>query len=50
MPENHSPTCWLEGRFVNVSGARISVFDHGLLCGDGVFEGMCFYWRRPFIW
>lgn len=41
-------TCWLNGRLVPPNEARISVFDHGLLYGDGVFEGIRFYRRRPF--
>ncbi|TCJ14962.1 branched-chain-amino-acid transaminase [Parasulfuritortus cantonensis] len=40
--------CWLNGRLVPTGEARISVFDHGLLYGDGVFEGIRFYNRRPF--
>ncbi|NTV94709.1 MAG: branched-chain-amino-acid transaminase [Thiobacillus sp.] len=40
--------CWLDGRLVPPAEARISVFDHGLLYGDGVFEGIRFYRRRPF--
>jgi branched-chain amino acid aminotransferase len=31
---------WLNGQFVPKSDARVSVFDHGLLYGDGVFEGI----------
>lgn len=34
---------WLNGRLVPVSEARIGVFDHGLLYGDGVFEGIRSY-------
>ena len=34
---------WMDGRLVPVSEARISVFDHGLLYGDGVFEGIRIY-------
>lgn len=40
--------CWLNGRLVSPEQAQISVFDHGLLYGDGVFEGIRFYRRRPF--
>ncbi|MDA8093993.1 MAG: branched-chain-amino-acid transaminase [Betaproteobacteria bacterium] len=40
--------CWLNGRLVSPGEARVSVFDHGLLYGDGVFEGIRFYRRRPF--
>lgn len=34
---------WMDGRIVPVSEARVSVFDHGLLYGDGVFEGIRIY-------
>jgi len=40
--------CWLNGNLVSPNEARISVFDHGLLYGDGVFEGIRFYRRVPF--
>ena len=39
---------WLDGRVVPVAEARISVFDHGLLYGDGVFEGIRSYNGRIF--
>lgn len=39
---------WLDGRIVNASEAKISVFDHGLLYGDGVFEGIRVINRRLF--
>jgi len=31
---------WIEGRIVDAEDARLSVLDHGLLYGDGVFEGL----------
>jgi branched-chain amino acid aminotransferase len=34
---------WLNGNIVPEQQACISVFDHGLLYGDGVFEGIRFY-------
>jgi len=34
---------YLDGRFVDQADAKISVFDHGLLYGDGVFEGIRLY-------
>jgi branched-chain amino acid aminotransferase len=40
--------CWMNGAIVPASEARVSVFDHGLLYGDGVFEGIRFYHGRPF--
>ncbi len=34
---------WLDGRLVDREEAKVSVFDHGLLYGDGVFEGIRVY-------
>lgn len=34
---------YLEGKFVQKEKAVVSVFDHGLLYGDGVFEGIRVY-------
>ena len=39
---------WLDGNLVDEDAAKISVFDHGLLYGDGVFEGIRFYNGRIF--
>jgi branched-chain amino acid aminotransferase len=39
---------WLDGRLVPREQAMVSVFDHGLLYGDGVFEGIRVYNRRIF--
>ncbi len=39
---------WLNGRLVAAADAAISVFDHGLLYGDGVFEGLRTYGGRVF--
>ena len=39
---------YLNGRFVPEKEAVISVFDHGLLYGDGVFEGIRAYHNRVF--
>lgn len=36
---------YLDGAFVEKDDAKISVFDHGLLYGDGVFEGIRLYRR-----
>lgn len=38
----------LDGKLVPESEAKISVFDHGLLYGDGVFEGIRIYNGRVF--
>jgi branched-chain amino acid aminotransferase len=39
---------YIDGNFYEQSEAKISVFDHGLLYGDGVFEGIRFYNDRVF--
>ena len=31
---------WLDGKLVPKEDAKLSVYDHGTLYGDGVFEGM----------
>ena len=41
--------CWLNGKIVPNEAAVVSVFDHGLLYGDGVFEGIRFYNQQPFL-
>jgi branched-chain amino acid aminotransferase len=38
----------IDGEFFDEANAKISVFDHGLLYGDGVFEGIRFYSDRVF--
>ena len=43
------PQCWMDGEIMLAAEARISVFDHGLLYGDGVFEGLRFYYGRVFM-
>ena len=40
--------CWIDGSIVNEEQATVSVFDHGLLYGDGVFEGIRFYNHQAF--
>lgn len=39
---------WLNGRLVPTAEAKIGVFSHGLLYGDGVFEGIRVYNGRIF--
>lgn len=39
---------YIDGQFYPESDAKISVFDHGLLYGDGIFEGIRFYNGRVF--
>jgi branched-chain amino acid aminotransferase len=40
---------YLDGQFVDEPDAKVSVFDHGLLYGDGIFEGIRFYNGRVFL-
>lgn len=39
---------YLDGHFVPKEDAKISVYDHGLLYGDGIFEGLRVYNGRIF--
>lgn len=39
---------YIDGQFFDEADAKISVFDHGLLYGDGVFEGIRMYHNRIF--
>jgi branched-chain amino acid aminotransferase len=43
-----SSQIYIDGTFYAREDAKISVFDHGLLYGDGVFEGIRFYKGRVF--
>src|SRR5688572_5189486 len=39
---------YVDGKYYDEKNARISVFDHGLLYGDGIFEGIRAYNGRVF--
>jgi branched-chain amino acid aminotransferase len=39
---------YIDGKFYSETNAKVSVFDHGLLYGDGIFEGIRFYNGRVF--
>jgi len=39
---------WLNGKLVDKSNAKLTVFDHGTLYGDGVFEGIRAYGSKVF--
>ena len=39
---------WLDGAYYDKNDAKVSVFDHGLLYGDGVFEGIRAYNGKVF--
>jgi branched-chain amino acid aminotransferase len=43
-----TPTIWLDGKWYDRDTATVSVYDHGLLYGDGVFEGIRIYGGRVF--
>jgi len=43
-----SAKVWLNGALVHSDQAKVSIFDHGLLYGDGVFEGIRCYSGRVF--
>ncbi|MFM9958935.1 MAG: branched-chain-amino-acid transaminase [Phycisphaerales bacterium] len=42
------PYIWIDGKLLPKSQATVSVFDHGLLYGDGCFEGIRIYKGRIF--
>lgn len=39
---------WIDGNYYSQDDAKISVFDHGLLYGDGLFEGIRIYNGKVF--
>lgn len=39
---------YIDGKYYDRKNARVSVFDHGLLYGDGVFEGIRIYHGKVF--
>ena len=43
-----SATIWIDGEWHSRESATVSVFDHGLLYGDGVFEGIRVYSGKVF--
>ena len=52
MPQDYTPNpnlkIWMDGKLMPTADARVSVFSHGLLYGDGVFEGIRVYHGRIF--
>ncbi len=40
MSASDEPLAWVEGAIVPARDARVPILDHGLLFGDGVFEGI----------
>jgi branched-chain amino acid aminotransferase len=44
------PIAWVDGTWhADAATASVSVLDHGLLYGDGIFEGIRFYAGTPFL-
>ena len=48
MPEKTSLKVYIDGKLYDKEDAKISVYDHGLLYGDGVFEGIRSYHGKVF--
>src|SRR2546430_8687285 len=47
-PAAKTSQIYVDGKFYAEGEAKVSVFDHGLLYGDGIFEGIRFYNGRIF--
>lgn len=45
---NQNAIIYLDGAYLPLSEAKVSVLDHGLLYGDGIFEGIRVYNKRVF--
>jgi len=43
-----TPKIYINGKYFEQPDAKISVYDHGLLYGDGVFEGIRIYSGKAF--
>jgi len=41
--------CWMDGRIRPARESSVPVMDHGLLYGDGIFEGIRFYHGQPLL-
>ena len=53
LPATHTlgfavPKIWIDGKYYDKEDAKVSVFDHGVLYGDGVFEGIRAYGGKVF--
>ncbi|MEJ2618851.1 MAG: aminotransferase class IV [Candidatus Thiodiazotropha sp.] len=46
---SETTNCWINGKLTIRSEAKVSVYDHGFLYDDGVFEGIRFFNRKPFL-
>ena len=45
---DQAPVIWIDGQWKTKENATVSVYDHGLLYGDGIFEGMRIYAGKIF--
>src|SRR5262245_66387534 len=43
-----TPKIWINGKLFDKADAKVSVYDHGLLYGDGIFEGIRCYGGKVF--
>ena len=43
-------TVSVNGRITDAAHAEISIFDHGFLYGEGVYETLRTYGGEPFLW
>jgi len=46
--KDEPPVVWIDGEWKTKETASVSVYDHGLLYGDGIFEGLRIYGGRIF--
>jgi D-alanine transaminase len=47
---NHEPTVYLNGEFLPISQAKVSVLDRGFIFGDGIYEVVPAYGGKLFRW
>jgi len=47
-PQDTAPVVWIDGQWRTKESASVSVYDHGLLYGDGIFEGLRIYGGKIF--
>src|ERR1700746_901381 len=47
---NQTQKVWLNSRLIDAKRAQVSVFDHGFLYGDGIYETVHAYRYKVFHW
>ncbi|TXH46410.1 MAG: D-amino acid aminotransferase [Burkholderiaceae bacterium] len=50
MQHTSPASCYLNGEFLPLNEAKISVLDRGFLFGDGIYDAVPVYQGRPFCW